>query len=239
MRWVFSPDEFTYVWSAETGLDRRPYPLNMAHRGTVRSENDWDKLTLAERFGRNADPDLTGALTLCARGDVTTITVSGDRYAPDGRADEPILAFGATHLVWGTVIVAGACDLTVIACHAKNVAQHLVAAMGSAPAGRLAPMREPREAVLYDDPNHWTQQSEAALRAAALRQTLHRPIDARGFITVTVAPEDPMSPPTRHRTWLDFTDDGRYLLTTSTDLTLSPVTEPALATHLTRLAAIG
>ncbi|WP_054813559.1 ESX secretion-associated protein EspG [Nocardia arizonensis] len=237
MKWVFSPDEFTYVWSVETGLDRRPYPINMAHRGTVRSENDWEKLKLAERFRRNRDPDLTGALTLCARGDVTTITVSGDRFGPDGRADEPILAFGATHLVWGTVIVAGSCDVTVIACHARRVPHHLVAAIGPAPAGRLAPMREPREAVLQGDPPAWDH-SEQADRAAVFRRTLHRPIDARGFITVTVAPDDPMSPPTRHRTWLDFTDDGRYLLTTNTNLSLMPVSDSAFDSQLTRLAAI-
>jgi len=237
VRWVFTPDEFTYVWSVETGLDRRPYPIDMAHRGTVRSENDWEKLKLAERFRRNSDPDLTGALTLCARNDVTTLTVSGDRYGPEGRAEEPILAFGATHLNWGTVLVAGPCDVTVIACHARRVPHHLVAAMGAAPAGRLAPMREPRAAVLYDDPNNWGQ-SDDAERAAVFRKTLHRPIDARGFITVTVAPEEPMSPPTRHRTWLDFTDDGRYLLTTTADLSLTPVTDTALHTQLARLAVI-
>ncbi|MEV0293986.1 ESX secretion-associated protein EspG [Nocardia sp. NPDC050710] len=237
MRWVFSPDEFTYIWSVETGLDRRPYPINMAHRGTVRSENDWEKLKLAERFPRNGDPDLTGALALCARGDATTITVSGDRYNPQGRAEEPILAFGASHLAWGTVLIAGPCDVTVIACHARRVPHHLVTAIGPAPAGRLAPMREPREAVLYDDPNQW-RHSDDADRAAAFRETLHRPIDARGFITVTVAPEDPLSPPTRHRTWLDFTDDGRYLLTTSTELSLTPVTDTVLDSQLTRLAVI-
>ncbi|MFC9895137.1 ESX secretion-associated protein EspG [Nocardia sp. NPDC127579] len=238
MRWEFTPDEFSYVWSVETGLDRRPYPINMAHRGTVRSENDWDKLDLAERLPRNADPDLTGALTLCARSDATSITVSGDRYTPDGRSEEAILAFGAVHLVWGTVLIAGPCDVTVIACHARNVPGLLVNAIGTAPQGRLAVMREPREAVLYDDPNRW-QPSETARRAATLRRTLHRPIDARGFITVTVAPEEPMSPPTRHRTWLDFTGDGRYLLTTSSDLTLAPVTDQSLAAQLRRLAAIA
>nr|WP_198428468.1 ESX secretion-associated protein EspG [Nocardia bovistercoris] len=232
-----SPDEFTYAWSVETGLDRRPYPINMAHRGTVRSANDWDKLALAERFRRNRDPDLTGALTLCARGDVTTITVSGDRYAADGRPEEPILAFGAAHLVWGTVLIAGPCDVTVIACHARRVPRHLVEAIGSAPAGRLSAMREPREAVLRGDPPDWDR-SEEAERAAVFRRTLHRPIDARGFITVTVAPDDPMSPPTRHRTWLDFTDDGRYLLSTSTDLSLTPVTDSAFDAQLKRLAAI-
>ncbi|RBO83093.1 ESX secretion-associated protein EspG [Nocardia puris] len=237
MRWVFTPDEFTYVWSVETGRDRRPYPINMAHRGTVRSENDREKLDLAERFPRNVDPDLTGALTLCARSDVTTITVSGDRYGADGRAEEPILAFGAAHLVWGTVLIAGPCDVTVIACHARTVPRHLVDAMGHTPPGRLATMREPREAVLYDDPNRWDR-TEAADRAAVFRETLHRPIDARGFITVTVSPEDPMSPPTRHRTWLDFTGDGRYLLTTATHLTLAPVTDTSLTTHLRHLAAI-
>ncbi|MBH0777106.1 ESX secretion-associated protein EspG [Nocardia bovistercoris] len=237
MRWVMSPDEFTYAWSVETGLDRRPYPINMAHRGTVRSANDWDKLALAERFRRNRDPDLTGALTLCARGDVTTITVSGDRYAADGRPEEPILAFGAAHLVWGTVLIAGPCDVTVIACHARRVPRHLVEAIGSAPAGRLSAMREPREAVLRGDPPDWDR-SEEAERAAVFRRTLHRPIDARGFITVTVAPDDPMSPPTRHRTWLDFTDDGRYLLSTSTDLSLTPVTDSAFDAQLKRLAAI-
>ena len=57
-------------------------------------------------------------------------------------------------------------------------------------------------------------------------------------LTVTVEPENPMSPPTRHRSWLDFTGDGRYLLTTSHELTLTPVTDEDFADQLLRLAQI-
>ncbi|WP_280448385.1 hypothetical protein [Nocardia brasiliensis] len=47
-----------------------------------------------------------------------------------------------------------------------------------------------------------------------------------------------MSPPTRHRTWLDFTGDGRYLLTTSQDLILTPVSDEDFAAQLVALAHI-
>ena len=47
-----------------------------------------------------------------------------------------------------------------------------------------------------------------------------------------------MSPPTRHCTWLDFTGDGRYLLTTAHDLELIPVGDADFAGRLLHLARI-
>lgn len=47
-----------------------------------------------------------------------------------------------------------------------------------------------------------------------------------------------MSPPTRHRSWLDFTSDGRYLLASSDDLVLTPVSDEDFADQILRLAQI-
>jgi ESX secretion-associated protein EspG len=228
---MLSPDEFTHVWEMETDLDRRPYPVNMAPAATVRTESEQAALRLRHRFARNADPDLTATLLLCARTDATTITLSGENGA------ERILAFAAVVHNHAGILVAGPDRVTVIVCHAKKLGWQLVEIIGSAPAGRLGPMREPQDAVLHPDSTQ-PFATNGHRNAAHFRHKLREPVDGRGFITVTVEPDNPMSPPTRHRTWLDFTGDGRYLLTTATDLILTPVDDDEFAAHLTRLAHI-
>jgi hypothetical protein len=239
VKWVLTPDEFTHVWTTETGLDRRPYPVNMIPAATARTESEHAALGLRRRYARNTDPDLTAALTLCTRTDATTITVSGERSASPSRAaggePERILAFAAVLHRHAGILIARPDAVTVLVCHARTVGDRLVQAIGSAPAGRHGPMREPQEAVL--DPDHHAPLADRR-GAAAFRRKLREPVDTRGFITVTVEPDHPMSPPTRHRTWLDFAGDGRYLLITAADLILTPVDDAAFAAQLLRLARI-
>lgn len=242
MKWVLSPDEFAHVWANETGLDRRPYPVNLMPASITRTESEYAALRLAQRFGKQADPDLAAALMLCARGDATALTVAGQRTrTPSNGADaepERILAFAAVVHNHAGILVAAPDRVTVRMCHARAIGRQLVRIIGSAPAGRLGPMREPQEAVLR--PEHAEHPLGNGDRGAALfRQTLRKPVDGRGFLTVTVDPGSPMSPPTRHRTWLDFTGDGRYLLTTAHDLVLTPVSDADFETQLLRLAQIG
>ncbi|MFF0489576.1 ESX secretion-associated protein EspG [Nocardia sp. NPDC003482] len=234
MKWVLTPDEFTHVWATETGLDRRPYPVNMIPATTARTESEYAALGLRHRYARNTDPDLTAALLLCARGDATTITISGERT---GAEPERVLAFAAVVHQHAGILIAKPDAVVVLVCHARALGAKLVEVIGSAPPGQQGPLREPQEAVLelegmppYSGPSH--------RGAARFRRKLRESVDSRGFITVTVAPDNPMSPPTRYRTWLDFTGDGRYLLTTAADLILSPVTDAELAAQLARLACI-
>ncbi|RDI52072.1 ESX secretion-associated protein EspG [Nocardia mexicana] len=235
MKWVLTPDEFTHVWATETGLDRRPYPVNMIPAATARTESEYAALGLRHRYARNTDPDLTAALMLCARSDATTITVTGERSG--GPRDEPerILAFAAVVHHHAGVLVAGSDTVTVTVCHARTLGDKLVEVIGSAPPGRHATMREPQDAVLNQEGPVLPDNGQGPAR---FRRKLREPVDARGFITVSVAPDNPMSPPTRHRTWLDFAGDGRYLLTTAADLSLTPVSDTDFATQLMKLAGI-
>ncbi|MEU0501573.1 ESX secretion-associated protein EspG [Nocardia sp. NPDC005998] len=230
MKWIFTPDEFTHVWESETSLDRRPYPVNLAPAATVRTESEHTALRLHQRFARQADADLAAALMLCARTDATTITISGES------GGKRILVFAAVVHNHAGILVADIDKVTVRMCHARSLGKQLIEIIGSAEPGKLAPMREPQDAVLNSDGD--AAASNGHRRAARFRQTLRKPVDGRGFITVTVEPENPMSPPTRHRSWLDFTGDGRYLLTTSHDLALAPVTDEEFADQLLRLAQI-
>ncbi|WP_227997280.1 ESX secretion-associated protein EspG [Nocardia australiensis] len=242
MKWILTPDEFTHVWENETSLDRRPYPVNMMPAGTVRTETEYAALRLPQRFARQADPDLSAALMLCARTDATTITISGERTA-HGRSSSStpdsarILAFAAVVHNHAGILVAAPDKVTVQMCHARTVGGRLVQIIGPARAGRLSSMREPQDAVLNSDrAEPFVANGERS--AARLRRTLRKPVDGRGFITVTVEPDHPMSPPTRHRSWLDFTGDGRYLLTSSDDLVLTPVSDEEFAGQIQRLAQI-
>lgn len=236
MRWVLTPDEFTHVWESETNLDRRPYPVNMMPASLVRTEAEHAALRLPQRFPRQADPDLAAALMLCARNDATTITVSGERTIAcraDG-ADNRVLIFAAVVHHHAGILIAGQEKMTVLMCHARTVGARLVQAIGPARPGRLATMREPQDMVLGE----LTKGGVPGDGPERFRNTLRKPLDGRGFITVTVDPENPMSPPTRHRSWLDVSGDGRYLLTTSHDLILAPASDEDFAQHLLRLAQI-
>ncbi|MFE3446728.1 ESX secretion-associated protein EspG [Nocardia sp. NPDC059180] len=242
MKWVLTPDEFSYVWQNETDLDRRPYPVNMAPGATVRTDAEHLGLRLPQRFARQADPDLAAALMLCARADATTITVSGERTASaDGGGPERILAFAALVHQHAAILVAAPTGVTVLMCHARGLGEHLVEVIGPAQPGRSGTLREPQDAVLGATDHAGNGQAFSAngeRGAARFRRALRKPVDGRGFITVTVEPDNPMSPPTRHRTWLDVTGDGRYLLTTADELTLTPVTDADFACQLLRLAQI-
>ncbi|WP_239476788.1 ESX secretion-associated protein EspG [Nocardia arizonensis] len=239
VRWVFTPDEFTHVWENETNLDRRPYPINMMPAATARTEAEYAALRLPQRFARQADPDLAAALMLCARGDATTITISGERSRADARdaSDGRILAFAAVVHHHAAILVATPDKVTVWMCHARALGRRLVQIIGVGRPGQLGRMREPQNAVLSPEPD-LAAATNGHRGATLFRETLRKPVDCRGFITVTVEPDNPMSPPTRHRTWLDFTGDGRYLLTTSHDLILTPITDEDFAAHLLRLAQI-
>lgn len=239
MKWILTPDEFSYVWANETSLDRRPYPVNLAPAGMVRTESESAALRLPQRFARQADPDLAAALMLCARQDATAVTISGERSVLPRHGESPhteqILGFAAVIEHHAAVLHATPHRVTVQMCHAHDLGERLVALIGSAPRGTHGPLREPQEAVLTDAPIPGCREAGDAAR---LRATLRRPVDARGFITVTVAPDDPLSPPTRHRSWLDIRGDGRYLLTTADVLVLDPVGDTEFAGKLLGLAGI-
>lgn len=237
MEWVFTPDEFGHIWQTETGLDRRPHPIDLAPRGIVSTESARAALELERRFPPNGDADLTGTLRFLARSDVTRVTVFGDEFDGERRRPDPILALAVAFGNWGAVARAHSGQVSVTACHARNIGKHLATALGPAGPGTLPAMREPREAVLCPDPGPGDS-ARATARAERLREVLHRPIDARGFFTVTVTPDNPMSPPPVHRTWLDFTGDGRYLLSAGSHLSLTPVGESDLAAELIRMARI-
>lgn len=237
MKWIFTPDEFSYVWANETSLERRPYPMNLAPVSTVRTESELAALRLPQRFARQADPDLAAALMLCARPDATAVTISGERCTPARNGHQPdteqILGFAAV-IDHHAAVLHATCDKVMVhMCHAHDLGARLVQLIGSSAPGAYGPLREPQEAVLTDAPL-----TAGPGDAARFRSTLREPVDSRGFITVTVAPEDPMSPPTRHRSWLDIRGDGRYLLTTSDVLVLDPVGDTEFADRLLRLARV-
>lgn len=222
MRWVLTPDEFVHFWATETGLDYRPYPVN----ALVPDDNGGRR-----PYRRNTDPDLAAALLLCARSDATTLTVSGERGD-----NERIAAFAAVAQQHAAILVAQAESMAVLICHTQAVGDRLVEVIGSAPAGRRATMREATDAVLDQDPPVAHQDPQTT--AARFQRALRAPVDSRGIVTVTSAPHNPAPPPTRHRTWLDVAGDGRYLLTTADQLTLTPVDDDAFADHLMRLAGL-
>ncbi|MVU83570.1 ESX secretion-associated protein EspG [Nocardia sp. ET3-3] len=235
MKWILTPDEFAMIWTRETDLARRPYPLDTTPAAPENADPTPRFATTPPggtpaRFLRRTDPELAAALALCARTDTTTVTLYGERTA--GPRARRILAFAAVAQQRAGILVSLPDAVTVSLCPADQLGRELVEVIGSAPPGQLEPLREPQQAVLYPDAAGTGEEADR------FRRKLREPVDGRGFITVTVEPANPLSPPTRHRTWLDFSGDGRYLLTTAADLTLAPVTDEELAAQLVRLARV-
>ncbi len=244
LKWVLTPDEFAHVWATETGLDYRPYPINAlipAVPDLPAAGADHESSGVRKHYIRNTDPDLTAALLLCSRPDATAFTVAGER----GATAERILAFAAVAQQHAAILVARRESVVVQICQAQAVGRQLVQVIGSAPAGRNATMREATDAVL--DPDHIlgpdlydakVLDPELLDPIGRFQRTLRAPVDSRGIVTVTTAPNDSAPPPTRHRTWLDIAGDGRYLLTTAGQLTLTPVDDEAFAVQLLRLSGL-
>ncbi|GAB0101607.1 hypothetical protein JMUB6875_05710 [Nocardia sp. JMUB6875] len=241
MKWILTPDEFAMIWTRETDLARRPYPLDTTppvpggseSRESAEAAPRFAAPALGgspQRFLRRTDPELAAALALCARTDTTTVTLYGEHTA--GPRARRILAFAAVAQQRVGILVSLPDSVTVSLCPAEQLGRELVEVIGSAPPGQLEPLREPQQAVLYPDA------TGTGAEADRFRRKLREPVDGRGFITVTVEPANPLSPPTRHRTWLDFSGDGRYLLTTAADLTLTPITDEELAAQLVQLARV-
>ncbi|WP_155238895.1 ESX secretion-associated protein EspG [Nocardia seriolae] len=223
------------IWTRETHLARRPYPLDTSPAGPESAE-DAARFAITPpggspaRFLRRTDPELAAALALCARTDTTTVTLYGERTIDPGA--RRILAFAAVAQQRAGILVSLPDAVSVSLCPAEQLGRELVEVIGSAPPGQLEPLREPQQAVLYPDAAGTGEEADR------FRRKLREPVDGRGFITVTVEPANPLSPPTRHRTWLDFSGDGRYLLTTAADLSLTPVTDEELAAQLVHLARV-
>ncbi len=224
MRWILTPGEFAHVWTSETGLDFRPYPVNAAIPVDPAPG-------LRQQYARNTDADLAAALLLCARTDTTTLTVSGERSVP-GAAPERILACAAVTLTHAAILIARGESIVVMLCPAQAIGDHLVEVIGSAPAGRTEAMREAQQAVLVSG------RHPIPAGPARFQRALRAPVDSRGIVTVTAAPHNSAPPPTRHRTWLDVAGDGRYLLTTADQLTLTPVDDDAFAAQIRQLAGL-
>ncbi|WP_280502172.1 ESX secretion-associated protein EspG [Nocardia farcinica] len=190
MRWVLTPDEFTHVWESETNLDRRPYPVNMMPASLVRTEAEHASLRLPQRFARQADPDLAAALMLCARGDATTITVSGERHTPgrNGDGENRVLIFAAVVHQHAGILIAGREKMTVLMCHARMVGARLVQAIGSAPPGGLGILREPQDRVLGEI----TGGGAPPPRPARVPHPQPQPRGGRGVKTRPNGPRDPL-----------------------------------------------
>lgn len=241
MRWLLTPDEFTLVWTRETNLKRRPYPLDTS---PWRAESSPPAPRSAPRYLHRNDPELAVALALCARTDSTTVTLYGEHTT--GAGTRRILAFAAVAQQRAGILVALPEAVSVTLCPSDQLGRELVEIIGSAPAGRGEELREPQQQVLYPESGVTGEMGRIDRRdvdrpsgaADRFRRKLRKPVDGRGFITVSLEPENPLSPPTRHRTWLDFSGDGRYLLTTDTDLTLTPVDDEELAAALDCLARV-
>ncbi|RMI30826.1 ESX secretion-associated protein EspG [Nocardia stercoris] len=226
MKWVLAPAEFARVWTIETGMQRQPYPMNVA---AAELPADLPATDGPRRHTRFADPELSAALALCSRPDSTVATVYGERRRTG--TPERILAVGSVVGRNAAVLVANTDAVHVIGCQAKELASTLVEIIGSAPAGQHATMRQHQDSLL--DPDVPVPDS-----GDRFRRLLRAPVDTRGVVTVTVAPGHPTTQTTSHRTWLDVRGDGRYLLTTAAAFTLAPVADQDFADHLDLLLGI-
>ncbi|MEV6214858.1 ESX secretion-associated protein EspG [Nocardia sp. NPDC051833] len=201
MSWTFTADEFAFVWQGETGADRYPFPLTVYSDAPTQGGYEELARAAAQRWPTGADPDLTAVLRHAARPD--TAMAVFDQAGPRLRA------YGARSGERGVVIRQyDDNSVEVFSGSAGMVTRAFASFLGELPAGQVG--------HLVEDVDRLAAHFESWQRAAdSVAERMHRltasPRAASGYIEARVGLHAERATPARYLTWLDVTDDGRYL----------------------------
>ncbi|MFC4126027.1 hypothetical protein [Nocardia rhizosphaerae] len=201
MSWVFTADEFAYVWQAETSADRYPFPLTVHSAATTENRHRELALDAARRWPTAADPDLTAVLRHAARPETA--------LALFGTTGPAVRGYGARSGDRGVVIRQyDDHSVEVFSGSAAMVARAFAAFLGERPAGQ--------EAHLVEDVDRLTTHFESWQRPAdSVAARMHRLSAAArvagGRIEIKGRSHAASATAAQYLSWLDVADDGRYL----------------------------
>ncbi|MEV6360494.1 ESX secretion-associated protein EspG [Nocardia asteroides] len=211
-RWRMQGLTFTIALEA-LGRDRLPYPLSYIPDPTEFPDLDRSRAAAAERLRARLDDHLYHALTVLLEPEYR-IEVYGF-HGPEQTATVRIHAGISGELATLAVQAPGptrryGTEVTISTLPAIRVGQAIVALLPRVTAGSLRPVRGQRSDL--DTPADGT--ASRTHESAELRRFFRRPRIGTGEISVVRgAAIDSRYSAGRGFLWLDYPDDGRYLLT--------------------------
>lgn len=246
MKWVFTPDEFAWVWG-ETGLDRYPDPIAILESATTEEQYAQLIAPIINRYPRCGDPDLTGPLRVLADPDVRIIC-TGHSHRSDKRARSVGAAVGELGVVLfqksGPTPEFGG-DLQLVVTRRSSLGKEIAATMPPADPGTLGDMIGYTPRVRGEaPPSSWVHSTNTAPPAEeCIRALLRAPRNAEGYFKVSTHLRARRRQSPIYLSWIDVRDDhqaaGRYLIHVDHhDTKIKAATAEATAAALARRAGL-
>ncbi|MET7771428.1 ESX secretion-associated protein EspG [Nocardia sp. NPDC005366] len=246
--WEFNPDEFAWIWGAETGADEYPDPISILETPTTKNDYDLLAADIRRRFPRHADPDLTGPLRALADPELRIVCVGRSlrshkrvRTLGVAVADLAVVLYqrsGATADFGG--------DLKLVVTQRHHLAKHIAHTMPRTPAGTVAAMTGYTPRVRGEEqPTAWRVSADHGRPVEErIRSLIRLPRSAEGHLRVERHLHQPRPYPPTYLSWIDIRDDqpahGRYLITVdNNDTTVTPASPETIAQQLHHRADLG
>ncbi|MQY18191.1 ESX secretion-associated protein EspG [Nocardia macrotermitis] len=238
-RWQFTPDEFAYVWDAETGSDDTPYPISVAQTPTTSTEYARLRAEISTRYPRHGDPDLTGPLRALANPEVR-IVVWGKFHQSNLRIRTLAAAVGNHGIVLCQKPTESADfggDVILIVTQRAQLGRNVAATLPPAEAGKVKQLIGYTPRVRGElPPSTWLPDNRGRKPVEErIRALLRAPRTAEGFLRI----ERRISREPQYVSWFDVDPErraaGRYLVSVENDeATIAPASFEVIAQHIHR-----
>ncbi|MFC6013882.1 ESX secretion-associated protein EspG [Nocardia lasii] len=230
VNWHFTPDQFALAW-ARTDGDRIPYPLAVRASARDTVERAAQQPALEAWCAHTLDADLAAALRVLAKPEIR-VEVCG--YAPT-----PVRMLGA---VTGDVAVLAVQQpgtapdrggpLHVQVGSTKRFAAQVFSRIPGRTPGVVPRVTAPATRVHEDSRDLVTMPVAGPSDAARIRKILQRPRDGIGQILIAAGSDEK---PVGVLSWIDLTDDGRYLVHAGRHIDIIPATPDSAVEWLRHL----
>ncbi|MBY8858553.1 ESX secretion-associated protein EspG [Nocardia sp. CA2R105] len=240
-RWQFTPDEFAYVWTAETGSDEIPFPINILESPSTGEEYTRLRTEISARHPRHGDPDLVGPLRTVADPDLRI--VSWGRFHNSDRRIRALTSVVADLVVVlfqkpGESTDFGG-DLILVVARRERLGHHVAATLPPMRPGKTEQLIGYTPRVRGDQPPRTWRRDNLGQQPVEerIRLLLRTPRTAEGYLRV----ESDLHQPPQYISWLDIAPDhraaGRYLITVGDDDTIvTPASAQVIAREVDRRA---
>ncbi|MFJ1459444.1 ESX secretion-associated protein EspG [Nocardia sp. N2S4-5] len=219
--WSFTPDEFAYVWSTETGLEGDyPHPISIVETPTTATEYEQLRAQISARYPRYGDPDLTGPLRLLANPDLRIIC-NGWFHEEDRRVRSHAAAAGDLGVILyqkpGRTMDFGG-DIKLVVTSRHLLGKHVAATMPSVPAGALGRLAGYTPRVRGEEPPSSWLRNDVGQRPVEerIRLLLRVPRTAQGYLRVDRGLHARRPHPSAYISWIDVSGNtragGRYVI---------------------------
>ncbi|MCP2290831.1 ESX secretion-associated protein EspG [Nocardia amikacinitolerans] len=246
--WEFSPDEFAWVWAAETGADEYPDPISIIETPTTKDEYDLLAADIGRRFPRHADPDLTGPLKALADPDLRIVC-----FGRSLRSHKRVRTVAVAVANLGVVLYqrSGATadfggDLKLVVTQRHDLGRHVANTMPTTPAGAVSEMTGYTPRVRGEQPpTSWRASADHGHPVEErIRSLLRLPRTAEGHLRIERHLHQRRPQPPTYASWIDIRNDqaahGRYLITVdNNETTVTPASPETIAKKLHHWADLG